>query len=104
MTSIKRRQRHAANQRRAPGLRRRMLAWFEANPHDDLTIELLALRFDATLSSVKSEVSRLISEGAIEALRVFRLKPVDAPDEAVSPRRERPAETEPDNQPDLFEA
>jgi hypothetical protein len=117
MTSIKRRSRHAAKHRRAPGLRRRMLAWFEASPDDDMTAEMLALKFGAKLSSVRTELCRLKAEGAIDFAMVWRLR--TSPDETIESRmrRERleqqraerdglaPAVEEADEkQPDLFTA
>lgn len=76
MTGIQKRQHQKilAAVRKRIGLRRRMLAWFEANPSDDLTVDQLAVKFDAKPQIVKVELSRLKAEGAIEAMKVYRLK------------------------------
>jgi hypothetical protein len=113
MTGIQRRKRHAAKQRRAPGLRRRMLAWFEDNRGDDITIEQLALKFGAKLSSVRTELHRLKGEGAVDYAMVWSLRTSSDETTESRMRRERleqqraergtpAAEEAPEKQPDLF--
>jgi hypothetical protein len=113
VTGIQRRRAQLqAQQRKRIGLRRRMLAFFEANPDEDITIEQLAVKFDAKPSSVRTELHRLKGEGAVGWALVWRARP--AGEEGLEDRlrrerleqeraeREGRAEAEPEDQADLF--
>lgn len=53
-------------------LAERMRAFFEANPLEELTLEDMVIKFDATLGTVKNAVTDLKAAGVIDRVIVFR--------------------------------
>ena len=58
---------------RAGHLPARVLAFLEANPDEELTIEQVATKFSATHWTVRNALRRLMLSGKIEDVRVVRL-------------------------------
>lgn len=58
---------------RPDGLASRVLAYFERNPDEELTIEQAAVKFDAPVPTVRNALRYLRELGKIENVRVVRL-------------------------------
>lgn len=58
---------------RQDGLASRMLAFFEHNPEEELTIAQAAVKFDAPAATVRNALRYLRELGKIENVRVVRL-------------------------------
>jgi DNA-binding IclR family transcriptional regulator len=59
-----------------PGLRSRLIAYFEANPLDTLTSDDIAIKFGVPKRSVQTMLSTLKAEGVLQRNTVWSHKPV----------------------------
>lgn len=60
-------------------IRTRIMAFYHANPDEELTREMLMVKFELTLNSAKSILRALYAEGILEHAHVIRLKVRIAP-------------------------
>lgn len=59
---------------RTDGLPRRLLAFFAANPLEELTPEQVAIKFDVHEGTVRNALNELGKSGLVETVRVVRLR------------------------------
>ncbi len=55
------------------GVAAEILKFFERNPEEELTYELLRQKFGITERSAHAAISRLVSENRLESIHVIRL-------------------------------
>ena len=65
----------------AGALTRRILAYYEANPEEWLSIEDMAIKFDCTPKQAQDAVTNLRTDGRCEqeTMRIIRLVPFKVP-------------------------
>lgn len=59
---------------RPGGKPQRLVDFFEANPHEELTYRDIAAKLDVTYDGARTMVSRLCKAGDIEVVHIVRLR------------------------------
>jgi hypothetical protein len=58
---------------KTPGVYRRLIAFFEANPDEELTRADIIVKFDASTKNVDAALSRARLERRIESVHAYRV-------------------------------
>jgi len=56
-----------------PSIPQRLVAFFRANPHEELTVEDIAAKFDCSLATAQNAVSVARESISLERVTIYRL-------------------------------